>query len=47
MIIVKVGGGEGINYDAVCDDIAQLWREGQSLCSCMAGRIVPIKWPKR
>ncbi|WP_420631691.1 [LysW]-aminoadipate kinase [Candidatus Leptofilum sp.] len=31
MIIVKVGGGEGINYDAVCDDIAQLWREGQQL----------------
>ena len=31
MIIVKVGGGEGINYDAVCDDIAQLWREGQKL----------------
>ncbi|MCB8981219.1 MAG: [LysW]-aminoadipate kinase [Ardenticatenaceae bacterium] len=31
MIIIKVGGGEGINYDAVCDDIAQLWREGQQL----------------
>ncbi|MBK7897717.1 MAG: [LysW]-aminoadipate kinase [Candidatus Promineifilaceae bacterium] len=31
MIIVKVGGGEGIHYDAVCDDIAQLWREGQRL----------------
>ncbi|MCB8946608.1 MAG: [LysW]-aminoadipate kinase [Ardenticatenaceae bacterium] len=31
MIIVKVGGGEGINYDAVCDDIAQLWQEGQRL----------------
>lgn len=31
MIIIKVGGGEGINYDAVCDDIAQLWQEGQQL----------------
>ncbi|MAT99108.1 MAG: acetylglutamate kinase [Anaerolineaceae bacterium] len=31
MIIIKVGGGEGINYDAVCDDITQLWQEGQQL----------------
>lgn len=26
MIVIKVGGGEGIDYDAICDDIAQLWR---------------------
>jgi acetylglutamate/LysW-gamma-L-alpha-aminoadipate kinase len=31
MIIVKVGGGEGVNYDAICDDIVQLWHEGQRL----------------
>ena len=31
MIIIKVGGGEGIDYDAICDDVAQLWREGQQL----------------
>ncbi len=31
MIIVKVGGSEGIDYDAVCDDIAQLVRDGQRL----------------
>ncbi len=31
MIIIKIGGGEGINYDAVCDDIAHLWQEGQQL----------------
>jgi [amino group carrier protein]-L-2-aminoadipate 6-kinase len=31
MIIIKVGGGDGIHYDAICDDIAQLWREGQQL----------------
>jgi acetylglutamate/LysW-gamma-L-alpha-aminoadipate kinase len=31
MIVIKVGGGEGINYDAICDDIAQLWQENQRL----------------
>jgi acetylglutamate/LysW-gamma-L-alpha-aminoadipate kinase len=29
MIVVKVGGGAGIDYDALCADIADLWREGQ------------------
>ena len=31
MIIVKVGGSDGINYDAVCNDIADLWLSGQKL----------------
>lgn len=31
MIIVKVGGSLGIDYDAVCDDIAGLWKAGQQL----------------
>lgn len=31
MIVVKVGGSEGIDYDALCDDIADLWQSGQSL----------------
>ena len=31
MIVVKVGGGEGIDYDALCADIADLWRAGQRL----------------
>ena len=31
MIIVKVGGSEGIDYDAVCDDVAALVAEGQKL----------------
>ena len=31
MIVIKVGGSEGIDYDAVCDDIAQLVSEGQRL----------------
>ncbi len=31
MIIVKVGGSEGIDYDAVCDDVAQLLADGQQL----------------
>ena len=31
MIIVKVGGGVGIDYDALCADIAALWQAGQRL----------------
>lgn len=31
MIVVKVGGSEGIDYDAVCDDVAALLAEGQEL----------------
>jgi [amino group carrier protein]-L-2-aminoadipate 6-kinase len=31
MIIVKVGGSLGIDYDAVCADIAELWKSGQRL----------------
>jgi acetylglutamate/LysW-gamma-L-alpha-aminoadipate kinase len=31
LIIVKVGGSEGIDYDAVCADIAMLWKAGQRL----------------
>lgn len=31
MIVVKVGGSEGINLDAVCEDVAALVREGVRL----------------
>lgn len=31
MIVVKVGGSEGIDYDAVCNDIADLWLAGRKL----------------
>jgi len=31
MIVVKVGGSEGINWDAVCRDVAALVKEGQKL----------------
>ncbi len=29
MIVIKIGGSEGIDYEAVCGDVAQLVREGQ------------------
>ncbi|ABF44980.1 N-acetylglutamate kinase [Deinococcus geothermalis DSM 11300] len=29
MIVVKVGGSAGIDYDAVCADLAALWQGGQ------------------
>lgn len=31
MLIVKVGGAAGIDYDALTEDIARLWRRGQRL----------------
>ncbi|WP_045233588.1 [LysW]-aminoadipate kinase [Deinococcus pimensis] len=31
MIVVKVGGSEGIDYDAVCADVADLWKAGRPL----------------
>ncbi len=31
MIVVKVGGSLGINYDLLCDDIAELHKSGQKL----------------
>ena len=31
MIIVKVGGSDGINYDLLCEDIARLWKAGKKL----------------
>ncbi|MCL4504721.1 MAG: [LysW]-aminoadipate kinase [Chloroflexi bacterium] len=31
MIVVKVGGSAGINYDLVCDDIAALVKEGNQV----------------
>ncbi len=31
MIVVKVGGSAGINYDALCADVAELWKQGQKL----------------
>ena len=31
LIVVKVGGSLGIDYDALCQDIAALWQGGQKL----------------
>ena len=31
MIVVKVGGAEGIDYEAVAKDAASLWKEGERL----------------
>ena len=31
MVVVKIGGGEGIDYEAVCDDIAALHTGGERL----------------
>jgi len=39
MIVVKVGGSEGIDYDALCDDVAELWQEGQRLVLVHGGSV--------
>ncbi len=31
LIVVKVGGAEGIDYEAVVEDAAELWKKGQKL----------------
>lgn len=31
MIVVKVGGGKGINYEAVTSDLAELWQSGEKI----------------
>ncbi len=31
MIVIKVGGGAGVNLDAVCADVAELTRKGQQV----------------
>lgn len=31
MLVIKVGGSAGIDYDALCDDLATLWNGGQRL----------------
>ena len=31
MIVIKVGGGQGVDLDRVCRDVASLWSEGQKL----------------
>lgn len=30
-VVVKVGGSDGIDLDAVCDDLARMWREGRRI----------------
>lgn len=29
MIVIKIGGSAGVDQEAICDDVAALWREGQ------------------
>ena len=31
MIVIKVGGGEGINYDYICEDIAKLVKKNEKI----------------
>jgi acetylglutamate/LysW-gamma-L-alpha-aminoadipate kinase len=31
MIVVKIGGGKGLNLTGLCQDVAALWHEGQRL----------------
>lgn len=31
MLVVKIGGGDGLDYDLICDDVAALTAQGQQL----------------
>ena len=31
MIVVKIGGGEGINYDFICEDVAEIIKSGEKV----------------
>ncbi len=37
MIVVKVGGGEGNSIDGVCEDIAELSKQGRQVILCHGG----------
>lgn len=43
MIVVKIGGSEGINYDFIADDIAELVRSGQPLIVIHGGSALTNK----
>jgi acetylglutamate/LysW-gamma-L-alpha-aminoadipate kinase len=43
MIVLKIGGSEGINYDFIADDIATLIKEGQSLIVVHGGSALTNK----
>src|SRR5512133_2339614 len=31
MLVMKVGGAASVNFDAICSDLATLWREGRRM----------------
>lgn len=43
MIVLKIGGSEGINYDFIADDIASLVKEGQTLIVIHGGSALTNK----
>jgi acetylglutamate/LysW-gamma-L-alpha-aminoadipate kinase len=43
MIILKIGGSEGINYDLIADDIANLMKQGQPLIVVHGGSALTNK----
>jgi len=43
MIILKIGGSEGINYDFIADDVAELVKEGQPLLVIHGGSALTNK----
>jgi [amino group carrier protein]-L-2-aminoadipate 6-kinase len=43
MIVVKIGGSEGINYDFIADDLAALVKEGQPLIVVHGGSALTNK----
>ena len=42
MIVVKIGGSEGINYDFIADDLAELVKAGQKLIVIHGGSALSL-----
>jgi acetylglutamate/LysW-gamma-L-alpha-aminoadipate kinase len=47
MIVLKIGGSEGINYDLIADDIAVLVKAGQPLIVIHGGSSLTNKVAER
>ena len=47
LLVVKVGGGVGVNLDAVCADVAALVASGQPVVFVHGTRPPPMRWRRR
>ncbi len=44
IIVVKLGGTEGVDFSAICNDAVQLLNQGSSLSSYMVALLKRMFW---